>query len=87
MICNERMYSSTLIHDISNILVGHKVKRDGSRLLRSLSVATAVALNDQSVESEDDTTPTEGNSKSEVEGEKTGKPQETPVHHVERFLV
>lgn len=62
---------------------GHKVKRDGSRLLRSLSVATAVALNDQSVESEDDTTPTEGNSKSEVESEKTGKPQETPVHHVE----
>jgi hypothetical protein len=79
------MYSSTLIHDISNLLVGHKVKRDGSRLLRSLSVATAVALNDQSVESEDDTT--EGNSKSEVESEKTGKPQETPVHHVERFLV
>ena len=48
-------------------------------MLRSLSVAAAVALNDQSVESEDDMT--EGNSKSEVEGEKTGKPQEKSVHH------
>ena len=68
------------LNQVYNVLLGHKLKRNGGRLLRSLSVAAAVALNDQSVESEDDMT--EGNSKSEVEGEKTGKPQEKSVHHV-----
>ena len=63
--------------------VGHKLKRDGSRLLRSLSVVAAVALNDQTVESDDDTT--QGNSKSEVEGEKNGKAQEQPAQRVERL--
>ena len=65
-------------------LVGHKLKRDGSKLLRSLSVAAAFAFDDQNVESEDDMT--EGNSKSQVEGDKTEELQEQYVYHVKRFL-
>ncbi|XP_028399492.1 transmembrane protein 245-like [Dendronephthya gigantea] len=58
---------------------GPELKRDGSKLLRSLSMAAAVALNDQTgAESEDDSM--EENSKS---GEKTEKPQEQHVQSVD----
>lgn len=51
--------------------------------MRSLSVVAEVALNDQPVESDDDTT--QGSSKPEVEGDKIEKAQEQPADRVERL--